>query len=142
MVLTRFFLSDLCKIYLLFLFLSTPYFFGSSTLSVWSQKCAARDSNNSHNFIIFDNSIQDVVIMVKVLNLLSTPLFSEFFHSVLDPLHMSTHFIPHTIGRSCKLINCISFTVITIALHCANQYISEGCLVEVHQWTSWNRDKC
>ena len=43
-----FLFDDLCKHYLIFLILSRPYPFGSSTLPVWFRKHAARAANNSH----------------------------------------------------------------------------------------------
>ena len=48
MALMSLFYDDLWKYYLLFFILSRPNLFGSSILSVWFRKRAARAANNSH----------------------------------------------------------------------------------------------
>ena len=44
----RLFYDDLCKHYLIFSILCRPFRFGSSILSVWFRKHAARAASNSH----------------------------------------------------------------------------------------------
>ena len=48
MALMRLFYDDLCKHYLIFSILCRPFRFGSSILSVWFRKHAARAASNSH----------------------------------------------------------------------------------------------